>query len=184
VAVAAACALLLGGCSGLEGTNAGGYIDAANQILQVAAADRGAPIPLTGTSLTDRPVDVTAYRGKPVVINVWWSGCGPCRTEMPMLAEAQRELAGKAQFVGIDIRDLSQAAALAFAVAKGADGYPTIYDPSGKAMLAFSGELTPRAPPTTVILDSQGRAAAMISGPIPSKLTLAELVKQIAAEDG
>jgi hypothetical protein len=62
--------------------------------------------------------------------------------------------------------------------------YPSIYDPKGKALLAFSGDVSPRSPPTTLVLDGQLRVAAIISGEIPSQLTLTELVKQIAAEDG
>ena len=175
--------LLLAGCSGLQGTEGLQYISGDGQILQIEPAGRDEPIELTGTSLTGDPVDSASYLGKPLVINVWWSGCVPCRTEMPMLVAAEKELRGTASFLGINIRDLSDDAAIAFAEAKGAD-YPSLYDPTGKSLLAFSGDVSPRSPPTTLVLDAEGRVAVMINGPIPSQLTLTELVKQIAAEDG
>src|SRR3546814_10052886 len=32
-------------------------------------------------------VSLAAYRGKPVLINLWATWCPPCRRELPMLAE-------------------------------------------------------------------------------------------------
>jgi thiol-disulfide isomerase/thioredoxin len=116
-----------------------------------------------------------------VVVNTWWSGCTPCRTEMPMLVEAAEELSDDAAFVGINIRDPSAAQGQAFE--RSLDiAYPSLYEPDGKALLAFSGKISLGRIPTTAILDREGRVAAVIAGEIPSKLTLTEVVEDIAAE--
>ena len=39
------------------------------------------------TRLDSSPIDLTALRGKPVVINWWQTSCGPCITEIPELNE-------------------------------------------------------------------------------------------------
>jgi thiol-disulfide isomerase/thioredoxin len=165
--------LAVSGCSGLSGTNQGGYITGDGTTTVWSPDDRGTPVELTGRTLDGQTVDLADLRGKPVVVNVWWSGCGPCRTEMPLLQQASTELAGKAAFLGINTRDSSPDNGLAFERSVGAT-YPSIYAPDGRALLAFPG--LPRPLPSTVVLDAEGRIAATISGPIPSKLTLTELV--------
>ena len=41
--------------------------------------------------LAGKPVNLQAYRGKPLVINLWATWCPPCRREMPVLLKAQAE---------------------------------------------------------------------------------------------
>jgi thiol-disulfide isomerase/thioredoxin len=176
-----ACLLLLTGCSSLGGTGDKGYISGNGDVRIVDKADRSDPVPLTGDSLTGDPIDVADYRGKVVVVNVWWSGCGPCRTEMPMLAQASAELGDTVEFLGINIRDASQSQGLAFARDAGVE-YPSIYDPNGQAMLAFSGKVSLVSTPSTVILDPEGRVAAMISGDIPTEQTLLDVVDDVAGK--
>jgi thiol-disulfide isomerase/thioredoxin len=174
---------MLAGCSSLQGTGDKGYISGDGQITQYDADDRGDAIVLEGDSVSGEPINVADLRGEVLVVNVWWSGCGPCRAEMPMLVEAAAEVKDDASFLGINTRDNSAAPARAFMENYGAT-YPSIYDPQGKALLAFSGEVSPQTVPTTLVLDKKGRVAATVRGPIPSKLTLVDLVQEVAAEDG
>src|SRR5437870_2898562 len=44
-------------------------------------------------------------RGKPVVVNIWGSWCGPCIAEAPDLARISAAFRGRVQFVGVDISD-------------------------------------------------------------------------------
>src|SRR5689334_2133988 len=155
------------GCDGLSGTGGQQYISGDGQITQVKAADRGDPIELTGTTLDGRQLSLSDLRGQVVVVNVWWSACPPCRSEMPELVKAAASKDHPAAYVGINIRDSGKAAAEAFVRRFGVP-YPSVFDPSGKALLAFAGTLSPRTVPSTVVLDAEGRIAAAVIGPLPS----------------
>jgi thiol-disulfide isomerase/thioredoxin len=51
----------------------------------------GQPAPdFTLQTLEKQNVRLSAYRGKPVLINFWATWCGPCQTEMPAIDAAAR----------------------------------------------------------------------------------------------
>ncbi|HJQ06557.1 MAG TPA: TlpA disulfide reductase family protein [Nocardioides sp.] len=174
-----AAGLALSGCSGL-GSSGNGYLDGEGVSVTTIAPDkRDAPVAISGTTLQGAPLDLSSFRGKVTVVNVWWSGCLPCRKEMPMLAQVEKSYAtgsdkGKVAFVGIDIRDAVPSQARTFEQASGVS-YPSLYDPASKTLLAF-GDYDPPAVPSTLVLDQQGRVAALIPGTIPSATTLTNLV--------
>lgn len=41
-------------------------------------------------TLDQKPVELTQFKGKPIVLNLWASWCPPCRREMPVLENAQQ----------------------------------------------------------------------------------------------
>lgn len=157
-----------------------------------AAADTTATKALTWIPIADRqPAPVASgpalsgtgtvstgdYPGKVVVINVWGSWCGPCRLEARDLAEASRETAGTAAFVGINIRDTNPDTARAFVRAFDVP-YPHIYDPNGSQLVRFAGTLPPNGIPATLIIDRDGQIAARIVG-VVDKTTLLGLIDDV-----
>lgn len=179
LALVAAGVLALTGCSSTESTGAKGYITGDGTARLIDAPDRGNAIELSGEDLDGEPLSLEQFRGQPVVVNVWWSACPPCRKEQPDLTAAAKDLKGVAHFVGINIRDSGTAQAKGYQRKFDVE-YDSFYSPDGKALLPFSGTVPPNAIPSTVILDAEGRVAASIIGSIPSKLTLVGLVEDVA----
>ena len=170
-------------CTDANGTNGKDYVAGDGVVIEIPPDERGEPVELSGETLTGDQVDLADRRGSVVVVNVWWAGCPPCRKEAPLLVDASDELPGGGTVLGINIRDSSKDTALAFERGFGVT-YPSIYDPGSKLLLNFPPPFNPRDMPSTVVLDRQGRVAALIRGEIPSKLTLIDLAEKVAAEDG
>jgi thiol-disulfide isomerase/thioredoxin len=172
---------VLTACTSLGSTGDKGFISGDGSVRVIDPADRTDPVSFAGESLTGDPISSDDYRGKVLVVNKWWSGCDPCRTEMPMLTEAASELGDGAAVVGINVRDSSPANGLSFMKGVGAD-FPSIYDPKGRTALAFAGKAPAVAIPTTIFMDQDGRVAAVISGDVPSKQTVLDVVDEIAGD--
>jgi thiol-disulfide isomerase/thioredoxin len=185
-ALALAGVLLTLGCSAtgadepVRSTNQQGYVDGDAALTQVPPGERKPAPVASGTALgSDRQVSTADYAGKVVVLNVWYSSCGPCRQEAADLQAASVATAGQAQFLGINSRDPDPAPAEAFVRAFKVT-YPSIYDAEGKVLLNFQGNLPLSTFPSTLVIDRQGRVAVRITGPI-SKITLVNLIEDVAA---
>ncbi|MER6999964.1 TlpA disulfide reductase family protein [Streptomyces sp. NPDC000410] len=162
---ALAAALTLSACSGDtngksgDGTN---FVQSAGGTETVAKKDRRAPGKLAGETLDGKQLDVAAFKGKIVVLNLWGSWCGPCRAEAKYFAKVSTAVKGQGvEFVGINTRDPDKQSAIAFEKDHGV-GYPSLYDPDGELVLeAFpKGTLNPKGIPTTIVLDRDGKIAA------------------------
>ena len=89
--------------------------------------------------------------GRPAVVNLWASWCGPCRAEMPVLAAAQQR-EPKIQFVFVNQGESSQTV-LAFLQRSTAD-LQNVWMDAGSALGPASGS---KGLPTTLFFDAHGR---------------------------
>jgi thiol-disulfide isomerase/thioredoxin len=127
-----------------------------------------------------QPIHLSDFGGKVVVINIWGSWCGPCRTETPELEEvfsATQPLG--VQFLGIDVRD-DRSAAQDFVTDRHVT-YPSIFDPSMRSLIALGKGYPTSVVPTTMVLDRQHRVAAVFLRALLAE-DLRPVVERIAAE--
>jgi thiol-disulfide isomerase/thioredoxin len=181
--VVAVTVLALSGCTDLGSTGDKQYIEGDGQIIQIKPADRGKPVEASGKDLDGRTIDLSSLRGKVVMLNVWASWCGPCRAEMPTVVSlAETFDPSQVQVLGVNIREEGGIAnARTFAAAHHMS-FPSIYDPSSSLLLSLSSKLSPISDlPSTVVLDQQGRVAAVVLGAIPGKDTMKDVVDQVVA---
>jgi peroxiredoxin len=71
------------------------------------------------------------------------------------------------QFLGIDVKETDEQFALAF-VDRFDISFPSLYDPRGEVALAFRG-YPANAIPSTIVLDPQGRVAAVYTGTVSTE---------------
>lgn len=124
-----------------------------------AAPSVGAPVPaLTGLELDGHAFDLSAWRGKTVIVNFWASWCAPCRREMPVLNAFYQRYHGR----GLEVIGIST-------------DRPHDRDDAVRIMQAFSypaammrdltanGFGAPGAIPVTYVIDSSGVVRASFS---------------------
>lgn len=110
---------------------------------------------LKATSLED-------FRGKFVLLNIWATWCGPCRTEMPTLERLQKILGGPDfEVVALSIDNEGVPVVKQFYKELGIEALRVFVDPTMKAPL----DLNVIGVPTTLLLDREGREIARYAGP-------------------
>ena len=172
--------LLVGCAEASEGAGQAGFPQTERNLTRIAPQQRQVLPDISGPALgTEQRLTSRGYPGKVVVINVWGSWCAPCRSEAPALEAASKQTKDTAQFLGITSKDYDPAQAIAFTRAFSIS-YPSIFDPTGKVLLNFAQVLPPSAIPSTMIIDSEGRLAARVLGPI-TQTTLVDMIDDVAS---
>lgn len=122
------------------------------------------PVPtLTLTDLAqEQPTDLSAYKGKPLIVNLWATWCGPCVTEMPSLAKLSAYLKDK----GVAVVAISEDRGGKFVVdpflkehnLTGLDIYLDKTMSTGKALKEAT------ILPMTILIDADGNEVARVKG--------------------
>lgn len=105
-------------------------------------------------------VDLAEPTGRPTVVNLWATWCGPCREEMPVLQDAYERHAGEILFVGVDTRDQPERA-VDFLREVGVT-YPQVVDGDGRLLDGMGI----RGLPVTIMLDADGIIVGQHIGPL------------------
>jgi thiol-disulfide isomerase/thioredoxin len=132
---------------------------------EVIPEDQRAGAPeFSGTLLGGGEFDSAQFGGDVAVLNFWGSWCAPCRVETPQFQEVYDEVRDDGvQFLGLNVKDVEQLAS-AFVESK-AITFPSLFDPTGETALAFR-DYPATAIPSTIVLDREGRVAAVYTGEV------------------
>lgn len=177
---------MVGGCATQgDDSKAGGeftFVSPGGQTrIFYPAAERGRISKLSGDDLLTpgKQLGIQDFPGQVVVLNIWGSWCGPCRSEADDLQAVQEKLGPQGvQVLGIDVRD-TQSAAADFHRDRGLN-YPSIFDPAGRTLLSL--RQFPRSTvPATIVLDRQHRVAAVFLTEMLESELLPE-VQKVASE--
>ena len=131
----------------------------------IKIAERGGIVPdFSVPSLDGSPVAFPkAYAGRPVLVNIWASWCGPCVREMPELDRfARSEAANGTQVVGIA---LDEPAAVREFLWRVPVSYPVLIDAPGLRDAGVRLGNPKGVLPYSVLLDAHGRVLKQKIGP-------------------
>lgn len=123
-----------------------------------------------------RPVQLSRYKGKVVLLNFWATWCGGCKVEIPWFIEFQHTYAGRGfQVLGVSFDDEGWKLVKPFSAAKHLN-YPVMIGNSRVAALYGGVE----ALPVSFLIDQTGRVAATHLGVVGKSDYQAEIEKLLS----
>jgi thiol-disulfide isomerase/thioredoxin len=122
------------------------------------------------------------YKGKIIVLNFWAAWCKPCKKELPLLAELQREFGVQGvQFIGANTDDVKDREKAQEFLSKMGEAYPVWFGFSEEDMkLLGLGTIIP----ATAIFDREGKRAFRLIGEIKRKDLLERLQWLLESSQG
>lgn len=122
------------------------------------------------------PLDLKAFTGTFLIVNVWATWCEPCREEMPALDQLERDLGNRnMRVMPISIDTTGAANIESFYRLHKLTDLPVYLDPSQNTMRT----LNVFGIPTTVLIDPEGREIGRMVG--PAKWDSPETMDQLSA---
>ncbi|WP_068084173.1 TlpA disulfide reductase family protein [Polycladidibacter stylochi] len=111
-----------------------------------------------------QPMDMTAFNGKTVLLNLWASWCAPCRKEMPDLHALQQKL-GSDKFQVVAVNVDRRGDPNDFLKEVGAAGLPVYSDNSMGILRQLRSKTRARGLPSTVLIGEDGCEIGAMVGP-------------------
>ncbi|MDR1307368.1 MAG: TlpA family protein disulfide reductase [Treponema sp.] len=143
--------------------------EAQNRPQDIAGAFRSAGIPVLAKPvdpeafslalLNGGRAELSAYKGKVVLLNFWATWCPPCRAEMPSMETVYKRFKDQGlEILAVDCAE--EKAAVEQFMGKNKYSYPVLLDTDGTVSSLYGIE----AIPTTFILNREGKIIARIVG--------------------
>jgi peroxiredoxin len=149
-----------------------------------AGRDRTAP-DFELPDMNGKPVRLSSFRGKTVVLNFWTRTCRPCLEEMPSLADLAKIAKTEKDIVVLTVSTDEGPAAVAETlqvVLKGEVPFPVLFDPEANIV---GGKYGTKLFPETWIIDPSGVIRARFDGARDWSEGLAiELMRMVARPSG
>lgn len=122
------------------------------------------PVELPDITFSDadgKPLTLSSFKGRTILLNLWATWCGPCREEMPSLDRLQAALGSdKFEVVALSLDRAGAEAAKKFLDEVKAKNLKLYIDPTAKQGLA----LQLIGMPTTILIDKNGREIGRLAG--------------------
>jgi thiol-disulfide isomerase/thioredoxin len=140
---------------------------AKGDVAAVALAKTAHPaIPLAFQDADGKPVDLAAFKGRAVLLNLWATWCVPCRAEMPALDRLQAKAgSGAFQVVAVNVDTARLDKPKAFLDEIGVKNLTRFADPKGDSFEALRLAGKALGLPTSLLIDANGCEMGVMGGP-------------------
>ncbi|WP_428969478.1 TlpA family protein disulfide reductase [Sphingomonas sp. Xoc002] len=137
------------GTSAMEAPKPTGAVDRSHK-------GEAAPL-LPFTAMDGKSTSLADFRGRPVLVNLWATWCGPCVAEMPTLAATAQRLKGKIAVIAVAQDDMAKVKP--FLAGRKLDALPIYLDPKLTLSVHYKANL-----PTTILYGADGKEVWRVTG--------------------